>query len=721
LFAATGRDPFHADNVAAVMHRVLSADPDLSCLPESLRPLVVASLSKTAGDRPSARELLLGLVGGADGGVRELLAAGSRTAAGSPGPSEADPSLGELAERVYGELDQADQAVVPAVFLRLVSVDDDSEVALRRAGHAELLEVADGRERVLSAFVAADLLVRDGATVALARPALLTAWPRLREWLEVERAGLPAYRRLAAAVRQWEAGGRRSGDLAQGSALRAALRWAATGRTHLTLTAAERAFLDAGTDQVRRTSRRRRAVTGALAVLLVFSAGISVFADQQRRTAEQRRTQVAAQRDRAAARSLAATADGLRRDDPRRAMLLNVAAWRIAPQQETEAGLHSALTQPALDVSAEPPGSYNYRSILSGDGRWAAALLRTTRLNVGQLEVHVRDLSTGRPGATIRYTTTNEDGSPSLFLAAGGRLLAGDGRLWDVAAGTSSPLAYGPSLTRAVVNAAGDVLVEKLDRRPMARRAGTSRWVPVGGSAVHDMVLSDSVPVAALQHGNRVELWNLTGPRLLSTVTTPLTDLAEKAPDDPYLATSQATPIRTSRMALTADGEILVGLDGRKIRFWNTADGQPAREPLTFKAIGAAVSPAGDVLAAWNVRQLRFWRMSDLAQLATWTAGQVGSPSFAEARFWEDGRRLSVSDGHTVRVLDVSLLKAEARSGGATLSATFASDGRSLAIRQASRRDEYEVTSSTFHLLDMSATPRLARRLDTETGGHRYA
>ncbi|NUR92782.1 MAG: serine/threonine protein kinase, partial [Nonomuraea sp.] len=31
LFAATGRDPFHADNVAAVMHRVLSADPDLSC------------------------------------------------------------------------------------------------------------------------------------------------------------------------------------------------------------------------------------------------------------------------------------------------------------------------------------------------------------------------------------------------------------------------------------------------------------------------------------------------------------------------------------------------------------------------------------------------------------------------------------------------------------------------------------------------------------------
>nr|WP_277349902.1 serine/threonine-protein kinase [Nonomuraea sp. FMUSA5-5] len=45
VFAATGEDPFHADNLGGVMHRVLSAQPDLSALPSRLAGLVAAALA----------------------------------------------------------------------------------------------------------------------------------------------------------------------------------------------------------------------------------------------------------------------------------------------------------------------------------------------------------------------------------------------------------------------------------------------------------------------------------------------------------------------------------------------------------------------------------------------------------------------------------------------------------------------------------------------------
>ncbi|MFD0478744.1 serine/threonine-protein kinase [Nonomuraea thailandensis] len=74
-FAATGRDPFAGEALGAVMHRVLSHEPDLSVLPESLRGPVRAALAKEPGQRPSARELLLGLISG-DGSLDQPRPAG---------------------------------------------------------------------------------------------------------------------------------------------------------------------------------------------------------------------------------------------------------------------------------------------------------------------------------------------------------------------------------------------------------------------------------------------------------------------------------------------------------------------------------------------------------------------------------------------------------------------------------------------------------------------
>ncbi|NUR90549.1 MAG: serine/threonine protein kinase, partial [Nonomuraea sp.] len=99
LYAATGADPFEAESLGGVMHRVLSANPHLGALPESVRSLVAAALDKDPARRPTARRLLLSLVS-ADSGLdtAHLLAQGSGQAAAITAPAD-DPGLGTLAEQ----------------------------------------------------------------------------------------------------------------------------------------------------------------------------------------------------------------------------------------------------------------------------------------------------------------------------------------------------------------------------------------------------------------------------------------------------------------------------------------------------------------------------------------------------------------------------------------------------------------------------------------------
>jgi len=66
-YAGTGRTPFGAGTPYELMRRVISDEPDLSGLESRLRDLVGRALAKRPEQRPTARELLLALVGdGAD-------------------------------------------------------------------------------------------------------------------------------------------------------------------------------------------------------------------------------------------------------------------------------------------------------------------------------------------------------------------------------------------------------------------------------------------------------------------------------------------------------------------------------------------------------------------------------------------------------------------------------------------------------------------------------
>ncbi|MFW6639515.1 protein kinase domain-containing protein [Nocardiopsis algeriensis] len=67
-FASTGRAPFGSDTVPAVVHRVVSAPPDLDGVDEAMRPIVESCLDKNPDNRPSAQKLLMRLLGHDDGG-----------------------------------------------------------------------------------------------------------------------------------------------------------------------------------------------------------------------------------------------------------------------------------------------------------------------------------------------------------------------------------------------------------------------------------------------------------------------------------------------------------------------------------------------------------------------------------------------------------------------------------------------------------------------------
>ncbi|MEV0385892.1 serine/threonine-protein kinase [Nonomuraea sp. NPDC050643] len=425
LYAATGADPFTGEALGAVMHRVLSHEPDLSVLPASLRGLVGAALSKEPAHRPAARELLLGLLSG-DGSlnIRRLLARGAddgrRIATGAD-----DPALGVIAEDAYAALEPADKELVPELFLRLITVTEEGELALREPRRSEL---PDGVERVLGAFT---YVVSGTDPVRLMRPALPLAWPRLRAWIEADKDGLAVHRRISTAAGRWQEHGRHDGDLFHGSALDDALSWAAGGRKHITLTPAERDFLQAGASLSRRRSRRARLVSVGLAVLLVLALAAGALALRQSITLTEQGATLARQRDTAESARLAAAADGARAADPVLAMLLGAAAGRLAPTDEARSSLLSSAVDPASASFRDPDTGPLVARMLTADGR--------SLISVSSDEVRVWDVATRRRAGGFTGLGLTATRLRQAAVSEDGRMLAvADSQgitLWELATG----------------------------------------------------------------------------------------------------------------------------------------------------------------------------------------------------------------------------------------------------------------------------------------------
>ena len=210
-----------------------------------------------------------------------------------------------------------------------------------------------------------------------AHEALLRDWPRLRGWLEEDRAGRAIQAHLIDAAGAWDAAGRPDAELYRGDRLAAAAAWA--GANPAALTAVERDFVDAASlsaeravaaaeaqvVQERRTSRRLRSSLVGAALLLVFALVAGGLFLVQRTTA---------QREAAAARAAALGSTAVLTESLDQALLLAVEARHIDDSPATrDALLATLLRQPELrEVWSLDDEIWFFRPVPSPDGQRVA-------------------------------------------------------------------------------------------------------------------------------------------------------------------------------------------------------------------------------------------------------------------------------------------------------------------------------------------------------------
>ncbi|MFL5852691.1 MAG: hypothetical protein ACJ77G_09445 [Solirubrobacteraceae bacterium] len=282
-------------------------------------------------------------------------------------------AIGRTADAILDGLPPEQATVARSVFLRLTELGEGAADSRRRVPSAELVPEhasPEGVEALLERLSEARLVTLDDGSAEVAHEALIREWPRLRGWLEDDRAGLRAHRRLGDAAHVWDAGGRERSDLYRGARLAGAVDLVHGGGAELN--AVERAFLDASVEESqrerraeRRANRRLRGLLAGAAVLLAVAIGAGVLSVNQRNRAESQALRSDAERIGA----LAQTAPGLEQS-----MLYGAAAVALEDSVQTRGELLAALQrQPAAVRVLRPTSAIVSALALSPDGRLLAS------------------------------------------------------------------------------------------------------------------------------------------------------------------------------------------------------------------------------------------------------------------------------------------------------------------------------------------------------------
>ncbi len=191
-------------------------------------------------------------------------------------------ALAQRADEVYASLIPSQQATVRRILLRLTQLGEGTEDTRRRAPLTELLptsgEVADV-EAVVRQLADARLLTTDQdeqghEIIDVAHEALIRGWPRLRSWLDEDRAALRIHRRLTEAANEWQRKNRDESFLYQGTRLTEAMTLAESGPNVLSQLEGE--FLRASVelqDAARQAKRRAKLWPSALGGLVGGTLG----------------------------------------------------------------------------------------------------------------------------------------------------------------------------------------------------------------------------------------------------------------------------------------------------------------------------------------------------------------------------------------------------------------------------------------------------------------
>jgi DNA-binding SARP family transcriptional activator len=161
-------------------------------------------------------------------------------------------ALSARSEHIYDAFDQRVRLATKQAFLRLVTLGEGRQDTRRRVALNELdtLEVdREAIDNVIDTFGRHRLLTFDREpatrepTVEIAHEALLSAWGRLRTWIDGAREDLRQERGLARAAAEWRGSGGDKSFLVRGARLEQLETWA--GATDLAIGRPERAYLKA--------------------------------------------------------------------------------------------------------------------------------------------------------------------------------------------------------------------------------------------------------------------------------------------------------------------------------------------------------------------------------------------------------------------------------------------------------------------------------------------
>ncbi|WP_317447346.1 helix-turn-helix domain-containing protein [Streptomyces collinus] len=617
-------------------------------------------------------------------------------------------AIARTAETVFAQLYPAEQKSIRRVLSRLVHVSDDGTVATRRrTGLGALMEQlgdAEAASAALDVFVRARLIIVDRDTVEITHEALLHAWPRLRDWIHADRAGLLLHQQLAHAAAEWEQEHHDPSTLYRGTRLDTVRSWADELDGRSRLGPREEAFLRASQAeedtrrlQVRRQARFRQGLFVVLAVLLGLAVTAGGLAYQQRSAAlDQERV--------ARSQALAVQSTSLAGGRPEASMLLAEEAYRADPTAAARGALLSTQAEafsarlvvrhgPVNAVAFAPDGR-----LLATAGSYGTVQLRRTtdHRTTATLTVpgRVRSVAFSPDGRTLAATSTAgpvriwgtadhrlrsllpaaTGGARALAFDPRGRTLAvaaedGSVQLWDTGGGHPSEarlvghtgrvntLAYAPD-GRTLASGGSDRTVRLWDTdraRPLAVLKGHTDEVLGVAFA------PDGRSVASGGVDRTVRLWDVAAHRVTATLTGHSDDV--------------------NAVAYTPDGATVVSAGGDgTTRLWDVRTARPAAilAGHTDYVMSVAVNSAGTTLATGGFDQsVVLWDLrGPVLRARPFT-------EVSHAAYSPDGKLLATADAdHTVRLWDVARHRVVTTFTGhreSVFSVAFAPDGRTLA------------------------------------------
>ncbi len=156
-------------------------------------------------------------------------------------------AIAKTADTTFLKLEPDQQMIAKSIFIRLTELGEGIADTRRRAARAEF-QFSDMNtaqiETVIQVLADARLVTTREQEVEVSHEALIQEWPRLRRWLDANRDGLRAHRRLTDASQEWLAQDKDPAYLYRGSRLEETEKWASSDDVQLS--DLEALFLQAG-------------------------------------------------------------------------------------------------------------------------------------------------------------------------------------------------------------------------------------------------------------------------------------------------------------------------------------------------------------------------------------------------------------------------------------------------------------------------------------------